>query len=191
MRILIVSDDSNKEDMGSNLQKKLVYELQERNYNYKNYNIENSDLTHCIGCFNCWISTPGICIYDDLAREINNSIIWSDICILLTPVKYGCYSPAIKRVLDRSIGNILPFFKMINGEMHHAPRYDKYPQLVMVGYGEEITIQEENTFQDLNRANAINLQKNTAKTYVCKNTEEIDKIINDFIKFLENIGGDK
>lgn len=191
MRILIISDDSDKEDMGSNLQKKLVYELQKRNYEYKNYNIENDHLAHCIGCFKCWTDTPGICIYDDLARKINKSIIWSDICILLTPVKYGCYSPTIKRVLDRSIGNILPFFKMINGEMHHAPRYDKYPQLVMIGYGEEITIQEENTFQDLNRANAINLQKNMAKTYICRNIEEIDKIINDFIKFLENAGGDK
>lgn len=191
MKILIISDDSNKEDIGSNLEKKLVYELQKRNYDYKNYNIENDHLAHCIGCFKCWTDTPGICIYDDLARKINKSIIWSDICILLTPVKYGCYSPAIKRVLDRSIGNILPFFKMINGEMHHAPRYDKYPQLVMIGYGEEITNQEENTFQDLNRANAVNLQKNMAKTYICKNTEEIDKIINDFIKFLENAGGDK
>ncbi|GAA0123107.1 NAD(P)H-dependent oxidoreductase [Clostridium faecium] len=191
MRILIIIDDSNKEDIGSNLQKKLAYKLQERNYNCKNYNIENSQLSHCIGCFKCWINTPGICIHDDLARKINSSIMWSDICILITEIKYGCYSPNIKRVLDRSIGNILPFFKMINGEMHHAPRYDKYPQLVMIGYGKEITSEEENTFQDLNRANAINFQKNMAKTYICRNIEDIDKIINNFIEFLENIGGDK
>ncbi|HCQ91442.1 MAG TPA: flavodoxin family protein, partial [Clostridium sp.] len=53
------------------------------------------------------------------------------------------------------------------------------------------TSQEEKTFQDLNKANAINFQKSMAKTYICKNMKYIDKIINDFIKFLENIGGDK
>ncbi|WP_406547993.1 hypothetical protein ACI7YV_09820 [Clostridium ljungdahlii] len=69
--------------------------------------------------------------------------------------------------------------------MHHSPRYDKYPELVALGYSEDVSSEEEETFSSLVTANGINLQKNGAKAYVCKNDADIDEYISDFEVYLK------
>ena len=85
------------------------------------------EIRPCIGCFGCWVQTPGECLIDDAARQIAPAIIGSDLVIYLTPVTFGGYSSELKKALDRCICLILPFFTKIDGEMHHKPRYDRYP----------------------------------------------------------------
>jgi multimeric flavodoxin WrbA len=184
MKILVVTDKSNKTELGNELKQKLIHTLEEKQYDFKHYCVDKNDLHCCIGCFSCWLKTPGLCVFNDISRDINRNFIESDYVIFVTPIKYGCYSTAIKRVLDRSIPNILPFFKKINGEVHHAPRYDKYPQLVMVGYGDDISKEEERTFISLTNANAINYQIKEAKTYICREKEDGDNFIKDFFKII-------
>lgn len=191
MKILFVSDSSTENNIGQELEELVVNRFKDSNYEYKHYNVKSVELKKCVGCFNCWVATPGICIFKDSARDISREYISSDICILLSEIKYGDYSAEIKRVLDRNICNILPFFKEVNGEMHHAPRYDKYPQLVMLGYGSEVTAMEEKTFRNLNQANAINLQIEKAETYVCKGVNETEAAVNALATYLNVRGGEK
>lgn len=84
-------------------------------------------------------------------------ILHSNVLIIITKIYYGCYSPYIKNVIDRSIGILLPFFQKINGEIHHIYRYNQSPKLVVIGYGEDITSNEETTFKALIKANSLNL----------------------------------
>ena len=191
MKILIVSDNSTQDNtIGQKLEEELIRELKDSNYNYKHYNVKNTKIKKCIGCFNCWLKTPGICIYNDITRDICKDNIGSDVYIILSEIKYGCYSSQIKRVLDRSICTILPFFKDVNGEMHHAPRYDKYPQLVFLGYGSYITTEEEKTFRRLNQANAINFQIDKSNTYICKNSETTENSIHSLLGYIKQKEGE-
>lgn len=190
MKVLLISDNYNHAATKDILHKNLIESLKKKYSDFKAYFVKENDLNPCVGCFNCWLKTPGLCVINDLARDTSKDISNSDLVILVTEVKFGCYSPSIKRVLDRHIPSILPLLKIINGEMHHSPRYSKYPDIVVLGYGKDITIEEEKTLSELATANAINLQKNEAKTYICRNENEVDLTINNMLIYISSIGGE-
>lgn len=185
MRVLILSDTSIQESIGQTLDEKLITEFKDSDYDYKHYNVKDAEMEKCIGCFTCWLKTPGICIFNDITRDITKDDLNSDVFIILSEIKYGGHSPQIKRVLDRSIGKVLPFFKEVNGEMHHAPRYEKYPELIFIGYGSDISSEEKDTFEDLNKAIATNFQKDKAETYICQNSEEVKNSILAVLQYLK------
>ncbi|GFZ32310.1 flavodoxin [Clostridium zeae] len=190
MKILMVSDSSNQTSLGKNLEEALLKTLKENNYDLKHYNVSNVEMKKCIGCFNCWVKTPGLCIFDDITRDIADADVNSDLYIILNEVKYGGYSSKIKKVLDRSICKILPFFKEVNGETHHAPRYDKYPDLFFIGYGDNITQKEEQDFKNLNQANAINFQVEKAETQICRQQEQVEASVLMVLDHIKKIGGE-
>lgn len=110
----------------------------------------------CIGCFGCWIRTPGSCVLPDSYQEIGKLLSRTSELILISRCCYGGYSPYVKNVLDRSIGYLQPFFRMIGGEMHHVMRYDNHMTITTHFYGDSITKQEKETAERLVKANAIN-----------------------------------
>ncbi|MDR3598365.1 flavodoxin family protein [Clostridium sp.] len=139
---------------------------------------EIDNIKGCLGCFNCWIKTPGRCIIEDSYTEMPKYILERGTFIIITQIKYGCYTSYVKNVIDRSIGILLPFFQTVNGELHHLPRYNNDNlKLIAIGYGENITPDEEQSFKDLVKGNAINLCIPNHKTYVIKDISEAKKII--------------
>ena len=77
----------------------------------------------CIGCFGCWIKTPGQCVIPDAYQTMARRIHAADEVVVCTKWTYGGFSPFVKNVFDRSIGVVLPFFEIVDGEMHHQKRY--------------------------------------------------------------------
>ncbi|MDR0840251.1 MAG: flavodoxin family protein [Christensenellaceae bacterium] len=110
----------------------------------------------CIGCFGCWIKTPGKCVIDDRGAGFLTLLPAQDEVVLLSRMVFGGVSPDIKAVLDRSIGFMLPYFCDRQGEMHHARRFDAAPRFRYVFYGPDITPEEKATAQKLAAANALN-----------------------------------
>jgi len=90
-------------------------------------------LAHCLGCFGCWVKTPGLCVEADAGRDIAKAIVRSDVTVLFTPVTFGGYSPELKKMVDRFIQLITPFFEMDHGEVHHPSRYRQRPRLMILG----------------------------------------------------------
>ncbi len=113
-------------------------------------------LAHCLGCFGCWVKTPGLCVEADAGRDIAQAIVRSDVTVLFTPVTFGGYSPELKKMVDRFIPLASPFFQMDHGEMHHPPRYRKPPRLVMIGVQRSPNPVEAHIFKTLAGRNAIN-----------------------------------
>lgn len=139
---------------------------------------EINNIKGCIGCFNCWIKTPGRCIIEDSYTEMPKYILEGGTFVIITQIKYGCYTSYVKNVIDRSIGFLLPFFQTVNGELHHLPRYNNDSlKFIVIGYGDDVTPEEEQTFKDLIKGNATNLCFSDYKTYVVKKTSDIKTII--------------
>jgi multimeric flavodoxin WrbA len=113
-------------------------------------------LAHCLGCFGCWIKTPGTCVEADAGREIAKAIVRSDVTVLFTPVTFGGYSPELKKMVDHFVQLASPFFQMDHGEVHHQPRYAHLPRLVMVGVQRQPNSHEAHIFRTLAGRNAIN-----------------------------------
>ncbi|WP_432402914.1 flavodoxin family protein [Wukongibacter sp. M2B1] len=130
--------------------------LKDSNYKVTSMLLHELDIKNCIGCFGCWVKTPGICVINDWGRDIAKAIIQSDLVVYLTPIVFGGPSSELKKVIDRIIPLTLPFFKKINGEIHHKPRYDKYPRVMVLGVLHERNETLELTFKKLIKRNSLN-----------------------------------
>jgi multimeric flavodoxin WrbA len=126
--------------------------------------LREQKIGNCAGDFYCWIRSPGLCNVNDDNRIIASKIAHTDLLVYLTPVTFGGYSSALKRMVDHQIQNILPFFANIEGEIHHQKRYKHYPNLLTIGWMDEPDSQAEAIFRHLVHRNAINMY---AKTSVC------------------------
>lgn len=119
-----------------------------------NYN----DINPCVGCFRCWTHTPGLCAQTgDPCNRIAQLEMRSDALVLVSRIAFGGFSSDIKAFLDRSIPNVLPLFEVYQGEMHHKPRYARFPIWIGVGYG-DARQEERQTFERLIERNAINMR---------------------------------
>jgi len=124
----------------------------------RSYSMRDVSLAYCQGCFECWTHSPGLCKTDgDAGRDIAAAMIRSDLMVLLTPITFGGYSSEIKKAMDRSICLVLPFFRRVNGEVHHRRRYPRYPALAAVGILREPDEEQERIFRTLVERNAINM----------------------------------
>ncbi len=140
--------------------------LREAGSEVRGYSMRDVPLAHCQGCFECWTTSPGLCKTDgDAGREIAEAMIGSDLMVLLTPITFGGYSSEIKKAMDRSICLVLPFFRRVDGEVHHRRRYPGYPALAAVGVLGAPDEEQERIFRTLVERNARNMD--SPVTAVC------------------------
>jgi multimeric flavodoxin WrbA len=132
-------------------------EFQRNNYVGDTVILHDEEIKPCLGCFKCWVQTPGICIIDDYGREVAKKMIQSDVLVYITPINYGGYSAELKKAIDRSLGLISPFFRVYENEIHHEMRYDEYPNLVVIGTLDKPNSDQEEIFTELVQRNVLNL----------------------------------
>jgi multimeric flavodoxin WrbA len=121
------------------------------------YDLDGLNIKPCRGCFACWLKHPGTCAIKDDGEAILRSTATCDVMVWITPITFGGYGPALKKALDRSIPNILPFFTQRQGEIHHPQRYDKRRRLLAFGTLPSPDAEAERIFHGLVRRNALNL----------------------------------
>lgn len=114
------------------------------------FGVNQRNITYCKGCFSCWIKTPGECAIKDAANELNRQIVGSDLVLYISPLLFGQCGTNIKKVLERGLPNLLPFFiTLANGSTMHPPRYEKNPRKVFIGCGERVTEPEKDNFRKI------------------------------------------
>ena len=161
MRALILNGSRKTDKAFDDIVNILVHSLKKFDYEVDCIILHETEISDCDGCFNCWIKTPGICIIDDVGRDIAIGHIQSDILILLTPITFGGYSSELKKAIDRLIPNELPFYTKIDEEIHHEPRYEQYPSLIGIGVLPSPDEESERIFKKLVSRNTINLHSPT------------------------------
>ncbi|MCK5242983.1 NAD(P)H-dependent oxidoreductase [bacterium] len=85
-------------------------------------------LKSCVGCWDCWVRTPGRCSHSDDTTHARHAILHSDLAIWASPLIMGFTSALLKTVQDKMVPIISPYFRMVQGEIHHRPRYRHYPK---------------------------------------------------------------
>jgi len=154
----------------------LINELRQSGAQVQTFALREIKLGHCIGCFGCWLETPGICVEADAGREIVQAIIRSKMTVLFTPVTFGGYSSELKKIVDRWIPLVLPYFGNYYGEIHHKPRYSSYPRLVAVGVQRHPDEGEANIFKVVVGRNAINFHAPSYAAEVIMSTDDPDSL---------------
>jgi multimeric flavodoxin WrbA len=122
---------------------------------------DNGNMNPCIGCFGCWIKTPGQCVIKDGYEKTGVLLTKCNRMTIISQCFYGGYSPPVKNILDRSIcPYLLPYFTIKNGEMHHSKR-NKIDFILLVHFYGKIQNAEKETARKLVTANGINLSQKT------------------------------
>lgn len=134
------------------------------------------DIRFCIGCFGCWIKTPGECVTHDGYERIGVDLSKCTELILVSRCHYGSVSPFVKTAQDRSISYLSPDFVFYKGEMHHKRRYSNKISLSAYFYGDDITEAEKETARELMEANADNYDGQVEGILFYKSEKELEEI---------------
>jgi len=99
--------------------------------------IRKLDLKACIGCYTCWVRTPGECIHKDkdsmvAALESYNT---ADLVVFGTPLYHFSMSGIMKTFIDRTLPRIEPWLIShpdIPGVTFHPERFHKPDKIMLV-----------------------------------------------------------
>lgn len=132
---------------------------------------DDGTIRNCIGCFGCWIKTPGQCIIRDAYGDMGRLLSHCNELLIVSRCIYGSYSPFVKSVLDRSISYLHPDFVRRNGEMHHRRRYRNRFLMKVTFYGGNINDAERETAAALIKASTLNFDCDYTVSFVKDETE--------------------
>ena len=177
MKILILCDRESTTESGFNLSLQAEEILKQVGCEVQTIVLNSDKIKPCIGCFGCWVKTPGLCVItNDCTNDISHIFMRSDAVVLLTRITYGGFAPDLKTFLDRSIPNILPYFEIYRDEMHHRMRYGRFPWWIAVGYGESSESELE-IFRELSEHNALNFRPQKHFCLTAKSAGECQDVL--------------
>lgn len=161
--------------------KLIIHDLSNEDFSSISKNIRGDNIViskgkginRCIGCFGCWIKTPGECVIKDDYNKMSEKIASCDELVIISECKYGMYSPFVKNAIDRSISYVHPYFIIRNNEMHHKSRYKKQINMKVYFYGNNISHEEKEIAKELVNGNGINFNVKTSETIFVKDILEI------------------
>ncbi len=104
---------------------------------------EEGAIHPCIGCFSCWLKTPGVCVFEDKYQRMGDLIHRAEEVVIMSRYTYGGFSSFVKNVLDRSIGYLMPTFVISKNEMHHKQRYRETKVVSFLFRGHGITEEQK------------------------------------------------
>ena len=161
--------------------------LENRGWECSVFQPSRMDLRPCTGCFQCWTRTPGRCAQEDDSEVILRARARCELMALISPIRWGSYSPDLKMALERSVPVLLPFFEFHQGEIHHKMRYPGRPRFLALGISSAPGGEEEAVFRRLVGRNLLNFRSAQAAVNVLNETRPQDHA-GQILAALEGIG---
>jgi multimeric flavodoxin WrbA len=87
-------------------------------------------IKHCLGCYSCWLKTPGRCVQkDDMSEELFDRYLHADLVVLASPISPGTMNARMKLFVERTLPMMDPLAAAPEaGGVPH--RYEKMPKVV-------------------------------------------------------------
>ncbi len=176
--------DGSRNDTGQGVLAALVDALAEAGYGTEILRLREKAIAPCLGCFGCWVKTPGECVIDDDGRSVARAAARCDLLVYLTPVTFGGLSSELKKAVDRLIPDISPFFARVQGETHHQRRYARCPSLIGLGVLPQPDRQAESIFKTLVEHNALNWRspRTAAAVVALSRPDDVESIARGLVK---------
>jgi putative NADPH-quinone reductase len=106
--------------------------------------LRNYKINHCLGCYGCWLQTPGRCVQkDDMTEVLFDKYLNADLAVLASPIYYATMNARMKLFVDRTLPMMDPLGEMAEagGSPH---RFEKMPRVVtlsVAGYWDQVMFQ--------------------------------------------------
>ncbi len=95
--------------------------------------LSEKKINHCMGCFRCWVKTPGKCYIDDDMKPLLEKLRATDIIVFATPLYVDNVTGLMKNFMDRIIPLGDPHIvKDEKGESRHPIRHGETSKIVVI-----------------------------------------------------------
>lgn len=106
-------------------------------------NTASMKISHCMGCNQCWLKTPGVCAINDDYKQIIRQLADAQNLWLVTDTKFGFLDYRGKRVMDRIMPMLNMYIEFRDGWMRHQLRYQALNVgVIYKGDGDQELLQE-------------------------------------------------
>ncbi|MBN2089553.1 flavodoxin family protein [candidate division KSB1 bacterium] len=135
--------------------------LNEKNHQVAHLKLRDLNIKYCVGCWGCWVKTPGECSVKDDSAIVCREMIHSDFILFVSPIIMGFTSALMKKMQDKTIPLLHPYIELDHGECHHQKRYTKYPALgILLEKGEDTDEEDIEIINQAMRRYALNFKSN-------------------------------
>ncbi|MFW9867821.1 MAG: flavodoxin family protein [Candidatus Thorarchaeota archaeon] len=189
MKALVLDGSLKKDFTIDEILISILDELKKFDYEVESIQLRDVNVAACQGCFDCWVRTPGECKIDDFGRETAKKMVQSNLIIHFTPITFGGYSSELKKVVDRFIPTILPFFIKREGETHHTYRYEERSSIIAIGFLDKNDDEKESIFKELVYRNSLNMGAPVHEAIIYTKDMPKSDFISQFAKILKKVEG--
>ena len=187
MKALVLDGSLTKDSDIERIYSSMIEELESQGFDIETILLQDTNVAPCQGCFDCWVKTPGECRTDDYGREVAKKMVQSQLIIHFTPITFGGYSSELKKVIDRFIPTILPFFTKREGETHHKHRYENRASIIAIGFLNEPDEEQELTFKELVYRNSLNMGAPIHEAIIYSKAQDLSVFLNIFSAILQKV----
>jgi len=181
MKITILNGNPNTDNVKfDNYLKGLSGLLESNEHTVTVLQLREIDVRYCIGCFDCWVKTPGECKVADGSRHMCREYINSDLVLFASPITMGFTSALLKKAHEKLLPLLLPYLELVQNECHHVSRYQKYPLMGLLLEKSKGTDEEDvKIITDIYKRDAINFKTSFCFTKLTDDpVEEVANEIN-------------
>ena len=137
----------------------LKLSLESKGHVVTQLDLRDLPLRYCVGCWGCWVRTPGECLSRDASLAMDRAVINADFVLWAAPLKMGFPSALLKMAMDKHLPLIHPYMVVDHGEAHHRRRYARSPRLGLLVENEATTDERDlQIVTDLFGRTALNLK---------------------------------
>ncbi len=157
----------------------LAAHLQSHGHILQVVKLSEKRIKQCVGCWSCWVKTPGRCFVNDDSDAIRSDIMHADLVVFASPLLMGFTSALLKTLQDKLIPLVHPYIELVQNEAHHIRRYPSYPRLGLLVQKERDTDEEDlQIVKSIYERLALNFKTELAvfQTTDVKETEVADAI---------------
>jgi len=92
--------------------------------------LRNYQINHCLGCYGCWLQTPGKCVQkDDMTETLFDRYLQADVVVLASPIYHATMNARMKLFVERTLPMMDPLEEAPEpGGVPH--RFGKMPKVV-------------------------------------------------------------
>ncbi len=143
-------------------------------YTVEWFNIRDKNISYCIGCWSCWLKTPGVCVHKDDTVKLLKGVINSDLCIHLTENSLGFTTSHSKKAFDKLVALIHPYIEIVQGECHHRKRYNKAPKFGLIFLDEQKDVEDFAVVKNISKRQFLNFRTELVFSIHIKNDKEVN-----------------
>ncbi len=125
MRILVIRGNPRKKGHTQYITDLVTRGASEAGASVEDISLSSKTISTCLGCYNCWSTTPGICVHKDDMIGLLEQVKSADVLLCATPFYNYSMSTAMKQFAER----LLPLTKphIVDGPGGYCQNELRYP----------------------------------------------------------------